>query len=378
MFKGIIVMKSRERILAAINHQQPDRVPLDLGGNVSTFTAEAYRKMLDFLSIKDAATAATDFFTVIDIDERVLERFHIDVRRVWLNPPDDYRQEPDSHGMWHDEWGIKRTVSAGYSEIVENPLRNASVADLDRFPFPNPDDPGRLRGLKERVEYLYNETEYAISAAYPFGGILELACWLRGMDAFMMDMAARSNFAFALLDKITGVMLRLYSQFLDIAGPYAQIFETADDYGMQTGPLISPAMYGNILAPYQRMIIEIIHAKSDAKIFHHSCGSIIPLVPKLISTGVDILNPIQPLAKNMEPEYLKEKFGEQIVFHGGICVQELLPNGSPEEVRAETLRRIEILGSGGGYILAPAHNIQSDVPPENVTAMFDAATETTI
>jgi len=378
MFKGIIVMKSRERILAAINHQQPDRVPLDLGGNVSTFTAEAYRKMLDFLSIKDAATAATDFFTVIDIDERVLERFHIDVRRVWLNPPDDYRQEPDSHGMWHDEWGIKRTVSAGYSEIVENPLRNASVADLDRFPFPNPDDPGRFRGLKERVEYLYNETEYAISAAYPFGGILELACWLRGMDAFMMDMAARSNFAFALLDKITGVMLRLYSQFLDIAGPYAQIFETADDYGMQTGPLISPAMYGNILAPYQRMIIEIIHAKSDAKIFHHSCGSIIPLVPKLISTGVDILNPIQPLAKNMEPEYLKEKFGEQIVFHGGICVQELLPNGSPEEVRAETLRRIEILGSGGGYILAPAHNIQSDVPPENVAAMFDAATETTI
>ncbi len=374
MFKGIIVMKSRERVLAAINHQQPDRVPLDLGGNVSTFTAEAYRKMIDFLSIKDAATAATDFFTVIDIDERVLERFHIDIRRVWLNPPDDYRQEPDSHGMWHDEWGIKRTVSAGYSEIVENPLRNASVADLNRFPFPNPDDPGRFRGLKERVEYLYNETEYAISAAYPFGGILELACWLRGMDAFMMDMAARSDFAFALLDKITGVMLRLYNNFLDIVGPYAQIFETADDYGMQTGPLISPAMYGNILSPYQRMIIEIIHAKSDAKTFHHSCGSIIPLVPELISTGVDILNPIQPLAKNMEPENLKEKFGEQIVFHGGICVQELLPNGSPEEVREETLRRIEILGRGGGYILAPAHNIQSDVPPENVAAMFDAVT----
>ncbi|HOY63392.1 MAG TPA: uroporphyrinogen decarboxylase family protein [bacterium] len=369
-------MKSRERVLAAINHQPTDRVPLDLGGNVSTFTAEAYRKMLDFLNFKDSAIAATDFFTVIDIDERVLERFHIDIRRVWLNPPDDYRQEPDSHGMWHDEWGIKRTVSAGYSEIVENPLRNASVSDLDRFPFPNPDDPGRFRGLKERVEYLYNETEYAISAVYPFGGILELACWLRGMDAFMMDMAARSDFAFALLDKITGVMLRLYSQFLDIAGPYAQIFETADDYGMQTGPLISPAMYGNILAPYQRMIIEIIHAKSDAKIFHHSCGSIIPLVPELISTGVDILNPIQPLAKNMEPENLKEKFGEQIVFHGGICVQELLPNGSPEEVRAETLRRIEILGRGGGYILAPAHNIQSDVPPLNVASMFDAALET--
>lgn len=371
-------MNPRERVIAAINHRQPDRVPVDLGGNVSTFTAEAYRKMLDYLDITDIEPTATDFFTVIDIDERVLERFHIDIRRIWLNPPDDYHQEPDSQGMWLDEWGIKRTVSAGYSEIVENPLRNASVSDLSKFPFPDPDDPGRFRGMKERVEYMYNETDYAISAAYPFGGILELACWLRGMDMFMMDMASRSDFAFALLDRITGIMLRLYNHFLDIAGPYAQIFETADDYGMQTGPLFSPAMYRDILAPYQKMIIGLIRAKSDAKIFHHSCGSIIPLIPDMISTGVEILNPIQPLARSMEPENLKDKFGEQIVFHGGICVQELLPKGTAEEARLETLRRIGILGKEGGYILAPAHNIQCDVPPENVAAMYDAANEATI
>jgi len=366
-------MTSRERVMAAINHKQPDRVPLDLGGNVSTFTDGAYLRMLEFLEIQEAEAPVTDFFTVFDIDERVMERFHIDIRRVWLNPPEDYEPRRAADGTWCDEWGIKRTVASGYAEIAENPLRNASVSDLENYPFPDPDNPARTRGIKERIEYLYHETDYAISAAYPFGGIMELACWLRGMDVFMMDLATCSDFAFALLDRVTGIMLRLYERYLDIVGPYAQIVETADDYGMQTGLLISPAMYRDILAPFQKKLIDLIHSKSDAKIFHHSCGSVFALLPDMRATGVDILNPIQPLAKDMEPEKLKREFGDRFVFHGGIDIQDLLPKGTPGQVRAETARRISILGDGGGYILAPAHNIQEDVPPENVAAMYDAA-----
>lgn len=366
-------MTPRERVLHAINREQPDRVPLDLGGNVSTFTVDAYRKMLDYLSIDYADVPYTDFFTVFDIDERVMERFHIDIRRVWLNPPSDYEFKIGEDGTWHDEWRIKRTRVRGYAEIAENPLRGASMDELKNYPFPDPDDPSRTRGLKERVEELHHNTDYAISAAYPFGGILELACWLRGMDAFLMDLALRSDFAFALLDRIADIMLRLYDRYLDIAGPYAQIVEIADDYGMQTGLLISPEMYRKSLAPYHRKVINLIRGKTEAKIFHHSCGSVFALMADLRASGVDILNPIQPMARDMEPEKLKRAFGDRLVFHGGIDVQELLPFGTPEQVRDETIRRARILGAGGGYILAPAHNIQDDVPPENIATMYDTA-----
>lgn len=186
-------------------------------------------------------------------------------------------------------------------------------------------------------------------------------------------MYRRPEFAELFLDKVLKLYLEFYGKYLDIVGPYIQLIDYNDDIGMQTGPLLLPAMFRKYLKPRYGKIFQLIRSKTKAKIFLHSCGSVYQLIPDLIEIGLDVLNPIQPLATNMDIDGLKRRFGENLCFHGGIDIQRLLPNGSVEEVKAEVKRVARVGGIGGGLIIAGAHNIQADVPPENVLAMFEAA-----
>jgi uroporphyrinogen decarboxylase len=326
-------------------------------------------------------------------DEQILQRFGVDFRRVALRPPSTAAAALPSgnENTYLDEWGMRRQRTELYWEIVGHPLAAATVEDLRHYPWPDPRDPCRVGGtsatpstgsgrwlstsLAEEARRLYEETDYALVADFLGGGIFEQALWMRGFERFLMDLIADEPFAIALLDTLLELYTEFYAVYLEAVGPYVQIVALGDDLGMQNGLLISPDQYRRLIKPRHRELYDFIHSRTEAKIMHHTCGGVFPLVQDLIDVGVDILNPIQTSACGMDPVALKREFGEQLVFHGGIDVQQILPFATPEMVREEVKRIVAILGQGGGYILAPSHNIQADVPPENVLAMYEAIQE---
>jgi len=375
-------ISSRERASLAFAFQEADRVPVDLDGWATYFTEGAYRNLLQHLGI-DEEPRTNDWFLVSGINESILQRFGVDFRRVALGAPEGFRSKSYADGSWDDEWGIrKRKVAhrnpgtgetAYYAEMIEPPLAHASIEDLESYPWPDPNDPGRYRGLSERVRRLYEATDYALVAAAISDGIFEKAQALRGMQRFFEDLLVNREFAARLIDKILEIQLAIFNRYLSIVGPYVEMVETSDDYGMQAGPLISPQLYREMLKPAHSRLNSFIRQRTRAKIYLHSCGSIADMLDDLIDAGVDVINPVQPRAKDMDSAALKNRFGTRVVFHGGVDEQYVLPHGSTAEVREEVARRIEAFAPGGGYIFAPAHNIQDDVPPENVVTMFEAA-----
>jgi uroporphyrinogen decarboxylase len=277
-----------------------------------------------------------------------------------------------------DEWCVERKwvpadFGGGNWEKISYPLAGASSDDLDRFPWPDPQDPARVAGLEQQVRDWATNTDYALSARAVSHGLLETAQELRGLEAFLVDMMTDKAFAHKLFEKILNVQIGLYTALLKAVGPYLQIVTTADDYGSQRGPLISPRLYREMIMPYRQELNRHIRSLApQVKIQHHTCGSVYKLLPALIESGIDIINPVQPLAADMEPARLKAEFGTQLVFHGAIDIQQAM-NGSVQDVEAEVARRIEALAPGGGYIIAPCSNFQADNPPENILAMIAAA-----
>jgi len=372
----------RERVRLALRFQEPDRVPIDLDGWATYFTEGAYRNLLGYLKIEEEPNI-NDWFLVSGINESILQRFRVDFRRVGLGAPDGFRIRSYPDESWDDEWGIrKRRVAhhskrAGktvfYSEMIDPPLAEAAIDDLETYPWPDPEDPGRYRGLAEKAKHLHQMTDYALVASAIGMGIFEQAQALRGIQKFFEDLLINQEFASRLIDKILRIQLSIMDRYLSIVGPYVEMVETSDDYGMQTGPLISPSLYREMLQPAHKRLNRFIKERTDAKIYLHSCGSIADVLNDLLDAGVDVINPVQPRAKGMDSVQLKSRFGDRVVFHGGVDVQQVLPYGTIEEVREEVRQRITAFAAGGGYICAPAHNIQDDVPPENVIAMFESA-----
>jgi len=377
-------LSSRERVRLALNHQEPDRVPLDLDGYACYFTEGAYLNLLRHLGLEEQPQV-NEWFMASPASGAVLDRFGVDFRRVGLRAPDGFRSTRLPDGSWSDEWGVrKRRVAhfsprlgreVAYAEMVHSQLAQAGLEDLESYPWPVPADPGRYRGLAEEVRHLHADTQYALVAAAVGMGLFEQAQWLRGTENFLIDLHLQPEFARRLIEKNLEFQIQVLERFLDIVGPFVEMVETSDDYGMQTGPLISPQLYREALQPSHRLLNRAIKRKTEAKIFLHCCGSVAALLEDLIDAGVEVLNPVQPRARDMESRELKRRFGSRLVFHGGVDEQQVLPFGSPEEVRQEVRARIAALAPGGGYVLAPAHNLQDDVPPQNVAAMFDAARE---
>lgn len=367
-------MKPRERLLTSLQHREPDRVPLDLGGMMTTIETVAYDNLKLHLGIE----AETKKFMRehVSPDERVLRLFEIDTRYVRMNPSKS-RQTPEDIGdAYIDEWGIvwKKPESSLYYDPVEYPLSKIqSIKDLNRYDLPDPYDPIRIDGLREQAEVLFRETDYAIIADAPQQGIFETTYLLRGLNNFLEDLAFRERFARELLARVSDYMIRLYDHFLTAVGDYVQVVLTGDDVAMQDRLLISPSMYRKVLKPFHGKLWRFIKQKTDAYLFVHSCGSVYPLIPDFIELGVDILNPVQVSATSMDTMRLKKEFGEQISFWGAIDTQKILPYGSSEDVELEVKRRIRDLAPGGGYVLCAVHDIQADVRPENIVAMYDSA-----
>jgi len=372
----------RERVHLALTHQEPDRIPIDLDGWATFFTEGAYRTLLQHLGI-DEEPKINDWFLVSSVNESILRDFGVDFRRVALGAPDGFQVRTYPDGSWDDEWGIrKRKVAhlskqagktAFYAEMIDPPLSAATIDDLETYPWPDPDDPGRYLDLAEKVKHLYETTDYALVAGAIGMGLFEQAQCLRGIQQFFEDLLINQEFASRLIDKILQIQLSIMDHYLSIVGPYVEMVETSDDYGMQTGPLISPGLYREMLQPAHKRLNRFIKERTEAKIYLHSCGSIAAVLDDLIDAGVDVINPVQPRAKDMDSTMLKSRFGDRVVFHGGVDEQYILPNGTVTQVQEEVWERITAFAPGGGYIFAPAHNIQDDVPPVNVIAMFESA-----
>ncbi len=365
-----------ERVLLALNWGEPDRVPIDMGGLVSSVHLFAYQDLTRFLGMNTTPVVKDRIQQIVDPDEALLRRFDVDFRHISLRPPDDWTfrefQDPSGRLAFVDEWGIKWGRGPYYYDMIDHPLRNATLAQLESFPWPDPSDPGRTRGLEKDAKTFHETTDFAIVADAIYGGLFETAWWLRGFEKLMVDFYRDVEFVQFLLDRLLELFKSFYTELLRSVGDYVHVVQFGDDYAMQTGLMLSPALFRTFIKPRLKELYDHIHRTTKAEIFHHSCGSIRALIPDLIEAGVDILNPIQPSATNMEPESLKRDFGSSIRFHGGLDVQRLLPFESAEKVSREAERVARILGAGGGYIFATAHNMQAFTPPQNICAAFDS------
>jgi uroporphyrinogen decarboxylase len=370
-------MTPRERVVTALNHQEPDRVPLDIGGGTSsTLVVEGYERLKAEWGIPGETRIMSKAFRLARLDEVVMARLGSDTRPLTVRGPLNWTPPAAEPGYFVDVWGITwRQAFYGdgcyYWELHGNPLRDATIQDLETYPWPDPLDPGYTLGLAEEVEQLYEGTDYAIMADGGFKSFWELAYMLRGLEQMLSDLVLNPEFVKTLLEKLLELNIQGTGKFLDIAGPYIQVLRTADDLATQRGPLISPRTFRTLLKPYYKRYFDFVKSRTDAKIFYHSCGNVTAFIDDLAEIGVDTLNPVQVSALG-DTAALKARFGAQMSFWGGIDTQHVLPNGTPEEVEAEVRQRIRDLGPGGGLVVASVHNIQPDVPTANIVAMAEA------
>lgn len=359
----------RERFRRTLAHQDVDRPPMDLNSTDMTGIEGNPRRLAALLGVAEQATPEAT-------DEAVLRALDTDIRDVGgvLSPPSELARQVSDTEMT-DCWGIGYRWNGHHYEAVGRPLAGATLDDLERYPWPDPDriDPGVYDGLREKARRLFEETPYVVCARHPVLGVFELGCWMCGFDDFLYRMAAEPEFVHRFFEIILGYQKRVIAAYYGAVGAYVHYTTSGDDFGTQTGPFLSPRMFRQVVRPYFEERIGYTRRFTDAAFFHHTCGSVFTLIPDLIEAGVDILNPIQPHATDMEPERLKQAFGDRLTFYGGVDTQVLLPRGTPEEVEASVREVIGVLGRGGGYILSAAHTLQEDVPPENVVAMYRAA-----
>ena len=361
----------RERFACTLAHQAPDRVPMDLNSTDMTGIDGEPRRLAPLLGIKPAASGA-------ETDEAVLRALDTDIRGVGgiLHHDSELACQVSATEMV-DMWGIGYRFNGHHYEAVDRPLHGATLADLETYPWPDPDrlDPALIAGIRERARFLYEETPHVVCARHPCYGVMELGCWMCGFDDFLYRMAAEPEFVHRFFDIVYDYQRRIQDVYYAAVGPYTHFTTSGDDFGTQTGPFLSPKMFAELVKPYLQARIEQIRRFTDAAFFHHTCGSVFELIPHLLDAGVDILNPIQPRTRNMEPERLKQAFGDRLTFYGGVDTQYLLPQGTVAEVEQATRALIRTLGASGGYILSAAHTLQDDVPDENILAFYRVGRE---
>lgn len=361
-------------------------MPLDLGSTgITGISRKALIRFLDYAGIPYGDIPLYEVTQQLGtIPEHVLQWLGVDARALDPCPGSgwrlDVRRQGDSE-VFYDEWGIgwrKPLDSELYFDMFHAPLASAeTVADIERHGWPDPGDPARYAHLADAAEATERATGAAIVLGRMAPGTLELAAWTRGMESFFMDLAADPGFACALLDRITEIKMRYWELAIAAAGDRAVVITEADDMASQRSMIISPDVYRRLVKPRHKRLFDHIRGLAPhAFIFFHSCGAIYEVIPDLIEVGVDILNPVQVSAVEMDPRRLKREFGSAITFWGGgVDTQHTLPHGTPQEVRDEVRRRIDELAPGGGFVFNTVHNVQSDVPPENLAAMFDTLRE---
>jgi uroporphyrinogen decarboxylase len=369
-------MTSRERLLTALRHEEPDRVPIDWGGGTTGIEAEAYDRLKQLLGFEGPTkTFVRDH---VEIDEAILQRFGIDTRYVRMGAPRAYRFELAPDNSYVDIWGTRwrKPPSSLYYDMVEFPIKDATLDDLKRYRWPDPHDPGRTDGLRERARRLAEETDRAVVLDVAGFGVFEQGWALRGFENFLADLIAEAAFAEALIQGVADYQMALYERVLAEVGPYVDVVMVAEDLGTQSGPMVSPEIYRRMIKPAQKRVWNFIKSRTTAKLFLHSCGAVRAFISDLVEIGVDILNPVQVAAKGMDPKALKAEFGRDLTFWGGGCdTQKVLTFGTPDQVEAEVRRRIAELAPGGGFVFNQIHNVQPQVPAENIVRMLDTVLE---
>ena len=410
-------MTSRERIKMAIEHKEPDRVPIDFGAMRSTGIATiTYNKLRKKLGVNRGLARMYDFVQQLAYPEKeIRDLFHvdaIDAGQAFLKSEDDWRE-------WTLNDGSKCLIPKYLNiEIDENStvlLKNRDglvlgkkpksslyvdqtfwiYGDLDAIPekidekdvvkhmwaIPTPPwhldifDDNDYKLFIDTIKQLYETTDCAVMLAVGCN-LFETGTFLRGMENFLCDIYVDKKGVKRLLDVLVGRNLRLLERVVKGVGEWVDILQFGDDLGSQTGPFMSPEVFREIFKPRYKKMWDYVHQNSSCKVFLHSCGSIYELIPDLIDAGVDILNPVQTQTANMEPERLKKEFGKYVTFWGGGCdTQQILAKATPGKVKDDVKRRIEIFAKDGGFVFNQIHNVLADVPPENVIAMFEAAYE---
>lgn len=376
---------SRERVLAALDHRQADRVPIDFGGNQTGIHKFAYRRLVDLLGRREGVVIMDLVQQLARPSEAVLERLHVDTRYVAAGGAKAFKggvvKRVRGGRTWNDftdEFGVTWSMPEDqpyYFDISHSPLAGFSLKEIREYPFPRGDDPTRFEGLRERALALRRDTPYAVVSG--ISGVIYEICWyMRGLENLLIDMMTQPEVLEAIIDRTLRFWLDWFRLLLDEAGDLVDVIMIGDDLAGQTGPLFQPRIYRSIIKPRQKMLVRYIKSRTSAKIWYHTCGSVLEYLGDLVDNGIDILNPVQLSARGMDPVRLKKEFGQALTFWGGgIDSQHVLPRATPKVVREHVRRNIEAFKPGGGYVFNSVHNIQADVPPENVLALFDAAYE---
>ncbi|MFO8036832.1 MAG: uroporphyrinogen decarboxylase family protein [Anaerolineales bacterium] len=396
-------MNHRERVLTALSHEEPDRVPIDLGATqVSGIMAIAYQEFREYLGLGPGITRVMDIYqqTAL-IEQDMRELLDLDTLPIFQEPnewqdgtlangaeakfPAKFNpqiQEDGSRIVLDANGNIKLKMPSGghYYDFVHMPLSDAtSITDIETCmdEIEKNDEPEHLdkdyTELAAKAKRLREETDYLLTG-YFGGHIMYTAQSLRGWDTFLLDLLINEKLARALMEKLVEAHFRRIDRFASTIGKYVDVVEFDEDLGMQDRTLMRPSLYRKMLKPYQKRMFEYAKSKCDAYILFHSDGAIAPFFPDFVEMGIDIVNPIQVSADGMDTQTLKKEFGDDITFWGGTCdTQETLPFGSPEEVVDEVKRRIDDLAPGGGFVFAPVHNIQIGVPCQNIEALFETA-----
>jgi uroporphyrinogen decarboxylase len=378
-------MSPRERVSLALNHEEPDRIPIDLGGFQTGIHRVAYQDLIAHLGLKEKPPILDPVQQLVSPSETVLQQFHCDFRYIGANAPSSFdgsiRQNVRDGRLWHDladEFGVVWSMPDDqglYMDISHHPLAEAIIEDLDDYGWPDGTDSTRFEGVRKRALDMRQNTPYALSST--ICGVSYEICWyMRGLERWFMDMLENQAFCEALIDRTSGYWVDWMTGFLGEVGDLLDVIMIGDDLAGQPGPLFSPKFYRSVVRPRQQRVIDTIRKHSKAKIWYHTCGDCSAYISDFIEMGIDILNPVQISTPGMDPRKLKEKWGKEIVFWGGgIDSQHVLPFATPDEVRQHVKENVKIFKPGGGYVFNNVHNIQAGVPPENIVAMYEAAYE---
>jgi uroporphyrinogen decarboxylase len=357
-------MLPKERVLTALRKEEPDQVPV-----FATLTPQVAERLGRELGLP--YQPEDSFYSPRISHMEIVVELGSDAVCIGAQAPLDAPSTKRADGRTVDEWGIVYEPTGLYNEAVERPLGWVNdVDDLKKYDFPKADAPGRFRRAQEVVD-AYGK-DYAVIGTIE-ATMFELAWSLTGLEKYLIDLVQDNPYTHKLADLAFEYNLECAKQLIALG---ADIIWTGDDFGTQTGMLISPNLWRKVFKPrFRDLFSELRRAKSDIIIAYHSCGAISPIIEDLIEIGLHVLNPIQPQATGMNLAGLKEKYGDRLCFFGGVDIQGVLPRGTVDDVKQEVKDRILAAGVGGGYLLAPAHNIQPDTPTENVRAFFAAARE---
>ncbi len=377
-------MNHRERVLTALAQEVPDRVPIDLGSTRNTGILQApYAALTTYLGLEAKEDTGThgigQVLGLATPTEAVLEQLDVDLRGLFLGKADTaterlWQSEREGEWLHRDEFGVLRRRPPGghYFDLLRPPLDGEiTVSDITAHPWPDPTDPGIVRGLRKRALQLRQATDYAV-VLHLTDILVHTSQYMRGFESWYMDLLLAPDLLGALMDAILEIRLEVARRALAEVGDLIDVVSCADDVADQRGPQMSLPLYRRLIKPRHARYIDQLRAMTSATVLYHSCGSVVDLIPDFIDMGIQALNPIQVTARGMDPGRLKAAYGNQLVFWGAVDTMQVLPFGTPADVRAEVRRRKRELGPEG-YILAAVHNLQPDVPAENIAAMYAEA-----